>query len=685
MNTLNYPLFQAFDDDGLFLVGGKLYSYYPDTSTPKSLYKNPSLTIAHQNPVILDARGEELIYGLGNYKLVLKDVNGVEIWTTGNVDFSSAPCSEDDLRTLITTIGSDEQEIVIACWITLTTDLTVPENITLKMTRGGLFIFEDGAELTILGQFECGLWQCFDDSALTATTLKFQIIEAIYPEWFGAFNNYKNVSPFTGDSTVAIQAAFDVVHYSSATDYGDGTGFKATPIVFTGTYMISSQILVHGMQKMIGVRTPTFHSNPSILYTGLTGTAFKVVGHMVDGASVSLLVEGMGFAAYSMAPFFYFPKTYNGITQSQNSIYFRHNRISCLGSTGTFLYLEAGGDFEFSNNEVDSENGTVVLQFGSVIMARINDNMLYQCYGTFLTCYEQITGTMTGNVGMACIRAITQLTTSKESSFAFTGNSIAKYGNDYPYHEFNTSGKITFVSSGNNYTDGKSIFYFDNSWYDHVDITCTGNTIMGTTYLCDAHAVLSQIGGVNLKVGFNQSGLTSIVRATGDDHALIYSGYISPDFNDGYLTEYTSLDMIEYIKMSYTASRTTTYDEVFFYIGQFSGNQHLSGELTINFTVLTTGPPAGITGGMVKYAIYAESYTGSPPTLTADEIYNQLPISITSVTPLLTNVTGNIYVLHATITANGAYFPSSVKTKAIFSVPDQFDLYPLTIKSASTT
>lgn len=82
-----YPKFQAFDKNGCLLIGGKLYTYQPGTSTPKPVYADRALKVPHKNPVILDSRGEELIYLKGLTDLILKDSNDVQIWgpiTAGN-------------------------------------------------------------------------------------------------------------------------------------------------------------------------------------------------------------------------------------------------------------------------------------------------------------------------------------------------------------------------------------------------------------------------------------------------------------------------------------------------------------------------------------------------------------------------------------------------------------------------
>jgi len=88
MSLILNPKFQMFDDDETFLVGGKLYTYLPGTTTEKATYSDRNLSSANANPVVLDDRGEATIYGTGLYKLVLKDSDDVTVWTLDNVEFA---------------------------------------------------------------------------------------------------------------------------------------------------------------------------------------------------------------------------------------------------------------------------------------------------------------------------------------------------------------------------------------------------------------------------------------------------------------------------------------------------------------------------------------------------------------------------------------------------------------------
>jgi hypothetical protein len=97
------PKFIAFADDGSLLAGGKLYTYAAGTSTPKTTWADAAETTPNANPVVLDSRGEALVYGSGSYKFVLTDSADVTIWTVDNVKIGGTVDTTDIVDGAITT------------------------------------------------------------------------------------------------------------------------------------------------------------------------------------------------------------------------------------------------------------------------------------------------------------------------------------------------------------------------------------------------------------------------------------------------------------------------------------------------------------------------------------------------------------------------------------------------------
>lgn len=84
------PKLQFFDASGNPLVGGKLYTYSAGTTSPLSTYTDQTGTVAAQNPIVLDSRGECSVWlSSAKYKFKLTTSADVEVWTVDYVNGSS--------------------------------------------------------------------------------------------------------------------------------------------------------------------------------------------------------------------------------------------------------------------------------------------------------------------------------------------------------------------------------------------------------------------------------------------------------------------------------------------------------------------------------------------------------------------------------------------------------------------
>lgn len=104
------PVFREFDADGLPLAGGYAYFYAAGTDTPKDVYQDAAGVAAHPNPVILDSRGEAVIYGNGAYKVITKTPSGTTVRTVDNYKilnispFAETLLDDDDAASIRATL-----------------------------------------------------------------------------------------------------------------------------------------------------------------------------------------------------------------------------------------------------------------------------------------------------------------------------------------------------------------------------------------------------------------------------------------------------------------------------------------------------------------------------------------------------------------------------------------------------
>ena len=81
---------QFFDNNGVPLAGGLIYTYAAGTTTPQVTYTTSAGTTAHSNPIVLNSAGRVpggelwLVIGL-NYKFVLQTSTATTIATYDNI------------------------------------------------------------------------------------------------------------------------------------------------------------------------------------------------------------------------------------------------------------------------------------------------------------------------------------------------------------------------------------------------------------------------------------------------------------------------------------------------------------------------------------------------------------------------------------------------------------------------
>jgi len=79
---------QFFDNNGVPLAGGLLYTYAAGTTTPAVTYTSATGVTANTNPIVLDAAGRpsnEIWLSPVSFKFVLKDSTNVQIWSMDNL------------------------------------------------------------------------------------------------------------------------------------------------------------------------------------------------------------------------------------------------------------------------------------------------------------------------------------------------------------------------------------------------------------------------------------------------------------------------------------------------------------------------------------------------------------------------------------------------------------------------
>lgn len=98
-----------FGNNGLPMVGGMVYTYDAGTSTPRATYADADGLTPNPWPVILDARGEAVIFWSGAYKVNLRDPDGVDIWTVDGIEEITSDYRTSSTGSVIVPAGTTAQ------------------------------------------------------------------------------------------------------------------------------------------------------------------------------------------------------------------------------------------------------------------------------------------------------------------------------------------------------------------------------------------------------------------------------------------------------------------------------------------------------------------------------------------------------------------------------------------------
>ena len=273
MPTVNLSSFagagsQFFDNSGVPLAGGLIYSYLAGTTTPLVSYTSSTGLTAHPNPIVLDSAGRinEVWVAEGtNCKFVLKTSTNVLIGTYDSLfPIASLPVSIYNGGTGATTAEGARINLGLG---------------TFLVPTGSLIMWPSSVIPTD--------WKLCNGDAISRTT--FATLYSLIGTTFGVgdgtttFNlpNYKNRMPYGAD-TVAIGA----------------TGGSANAIVVSHTHTATSVVTDPGHAHTGTTDTESqghIHANSQGQYGVLNSTATFAVGGVEEGGVLpNIFYDSMG-------------------------------------------------------------------------------------------------------------------------------------------------------------------------------------------------------------------------------------------------------------------------------------------------------------------------------------------------------------------------------------------------------
>lgn len=197
---------QFFDSSGAIAAGYKLYTYATGTTTPETTYTNRAGSAANTNPVILDDRGECVLYLSANtvYDYVLKTTDDAVVWTREGIEAPPGPSDP---------LGSHEVQIIAHRGFAS----QAPEN-TLAAFSAAVRRGADGVECDVQVSSD-GILYCFHDTtvdALTNGTGTFTQLSSTYIDTLdfdstaGTFLADSRIARFADVLTLAAESGIEV-------------------------------------------------------------------------------------------------------------------------------------------------------------------------------------------------------------------------------------------------------------------------------------------------------------------------------------------------------------------------------------------------------------------------------------------------------------------------------------------
>jgi hypothetical protein len=197
---------QFFNSNGQILTGGYVAFYSPGTNNYKNVFGTYSSTTPIANPVALDSAGMASIWLNGFYDVAVYDgVNadptigdyGTLLYTVSSISSVSEipsatltlPYTDASeyvtLNATITALGtSNPAEVWVTDQQTLTGNLVIPANITVRVTRSGSII-SNGYTITVNGPFEAPNQTVFLGFTSGRVLFGANSSKEVCPEWWG--------------------------------------------------------------------------------------------------------------------------------------------------------------------------------------------------------------------------------------------------------------------------------------------------------------------------------------------------------------------------------------------------------------------------------------------------------------------------------------------------------------------
>lgn len=248
---------QFFDNNGVILSGGKIYTYAAGTTTPQATYTSATGTTPHTNPIVLDSAGrvpggEIWLTDSLIYKFVIETSTAILIGTYDNItgvnsNFVNYTVQEEvitatagqtvfNLSTINYTPGTNSLSVYIDGVNQYVGDSYLETDSTTVTFTSGLHVgaevkFTTAVQITTGAMDASAVGYTANFTGATGQTVQTKLEQYVSVKDFGA------VGDGVADDTAAIQAAVNA---------------STSVFIPVGTYMVSSTISIPNNTTVYG-------------------------------------------------------------------------------------------------------------------------------------------------------------------------------------------------------------------------------------------------------------------------------------------------------------------------------------------------------------------------------------------------------------------------------------------------
>ena len=332
---------QFFDNNGVMLSGGLVYTYAAGTTTPLAAYTSNTGNTALANPIVLDASGRVptgqiwLTYGQG-YKFTVKTSTGTLIGTYDNIPTAALPPLVNDAVSIAYEQGASVTAgnfIIGQTYLITFIGSTNFQSVGAVSNTVGTYFIATGVGSGT-------------GTAQISRTVEAKLRETVSVTDFGAVGNGVT------DDTAAIQAAINS---------------GAVEIYFpNGTYLVSS-ILISAACKLYGPSTLQKNTVTGTSIFKIQSNDVEIDGLTFNGASVDTLIPSTSFTDNAILV--------NGTSTPNQYSNIKISNCTVNGVAGFGIRIEYATNVQLQNNTI-SYCGYAGILCTSISNGIINNNII---------------------------------------------------------------------------------------------------------------------------------------------------------------------------------------------------------------------------------------------------------------------------------------------------------------------